>query len=102
MEQLKATYVCRVARRLRKEGLTDAEIKAQADAGQIASAVKVLGPKVPKEKKVKAPKTATVKKAPKPAKPSIKEETDELDPDIAEFIGASTSAVDGDASGKAL
>ena len=94
-EDLNSKYVCRTARRLRKEGKTDAEIREMADNGEIVS--KTSPPKRLNKTagtSTKSAKTVAVKPAPKKEKVSD-------DPDVNAFL-APIEEDQPEATGKAV
>ena len=80
-ENLAADYVSRDARRLRKEGKSDADIKAMAAAGELES--KTAEPrkagKVAKAKTPKAPKVEEVEEV---------NDTESTDSEVNEFLAS--------------
>ena len=98
-DALTSEYVCRTARRLRKEGKTDAEILKAVEAGEIVS--KTEAPK--RLSKTSTPKKSKSAKSTKTNK-STKVEKQPEDQDVADFLASDDEPVvaAGDASDKAV
>ena len=97
-DELNANYVCRDARRMRKAGLTDAEILTAVEAGEIVS--KTTAPK--RLGKTSATKTKSVTATSKASASAPKKSTEPEDPDVAMFLAEAEVIPDGDASDKAV
>jgi len=77
-EQLVAGYVSRIARNLQKQGLSDAEIKTKAEAGELNDAINKMH--IPHKKGAVSTYTAPV------AQVEVQTDDVKLDEDVEKFL----------------